>query len=207
MGLIVVVTLQAMFAAHAIQRDHGWHWVFLILFCPILGLMLYAYYVAIPELQYSQDADQAEPDAQPFCDAQSEIAYYQHKLDLADTVSNRIQLASALVKHGRPDEAIPLYEKSLQGPHKDDIQLSYGLAQATFAAHDFSRTHEILANLIEAHPQAKLQEEQLLYARTLEALEEFDTACAAYRELAAVYHGPEVKFQDGRLKALLGNRM
>ena len=83
MGLIVVVTLQAMFAAHAIQRDHGWHWVFLILFCPILGLMLYAYYVAIPELQYSQDADQAEPDAQPFCDAQSEIAYYQHKLDLA----------------------------------------------------------------------------------------------------------------------------
>jgi hypothetical protein len=194
MGFFVVAVLQAMFAAHAIQRGHGWNWVFLILFCPILGLMLYAYLVAIPEMQHSHASGIAAPGATPFCDAQSEIQYYRHQLEMADTVSNRTKLAEALVKHGQPEEAIPLYEKSLQGPYNDDVQLLHGLAQATFATRDFTRTREVLSALIQAHPNAKLQEPHLLYARTLGALNEFDNACQAYRELAAVYSGPEVKF-------------
>jgi len=194
MGFLVVAVLQAMFAAHAIQRGHGWHWVCIILFCPILGLMLYAYFVAIPEMQYSYASRNAVSDAKPFCDAESEIRYYQQKLAMADTVSNRTQLAEVLVKHGQPEEAISLYEKSLRGPYKDDLHLLHGLAQATFAAHDFRRTRDVLSRLIQTHPNDKLQEQHLLYARTLDALNEFESACQAYRELAAIYSGPEAKF-------------
>ena len=194
MGLLVVVVLQAMFAAHALQRGHGWHWVFLILFCPILGLLLYAYYVAIPEMQYFESVERAGSEAQPFRDADSEIEHYQRQVELADTVSNRAKLADALVKHGRPEEAIPLYERSLQGPYQDDVQLSSGLAQAAFEAHDFNRTRDVLSHLIEVHPHDRLQEQQLLYARALDALDEFSAACQAYRDLATIYSGPEVKF-------------
>ena len=194
MALLVVVILQAMFAAHALQRGHGWHWVFLVLFCPILGLILYAYYVVVPEMQYFQPDEQASSATQPFRDIDSEIEHYQRQVDLADTVSNRAKLADVLIKHGRPDEAIPLYEQSLQGPYKDDLQLSYGLAQAAFEAHDFSRTRDVLSHLIEAHPHARLPEQQLLYARALDALDEFSAACQAYQDLATIYSGPEVKF-------------
>jgi hypothetical protein len=194
MGFLVIAVLQAMFAAHAIQRGHGWHWVCLILFCPILGLILYAYFVAIPEIQYSHASENAAPDAKPFRDAESEIQYYRQKLDMADTVSNRTQLAEVLVHHGQPEEAIPLYEKSLREPYQDDLHLLHGLAQAAFAVHDFKRTRDVLSKLIQAHPNDKLQEQHLLYARTLEALNEFDSACQAYQELSAIYSGPEVKF-------------
>ncbi len=194
MGFLVVVVLQAMFAAHAVQRGHGWHWVFVILFCPLLGLMVYAYLVAIPEMQHAQMLDMAAPDVNPFRDAASEIQYYRAKLDLADTVTNRTKLAEVLVKHGRPAEAIPLYDQSLKEPYKEDLQLLHGLAQAAFAAHDFQKTREVLSTLIQAHPNAKLQEPYLLYARTLSALNEFDSACQAYQKLATVYSGPEAKF-------------
>ncbi|ETW93291.1 MAG: hypothetical protein ETSY1_39835 [Candidatus Entotheonella factor] len=194
MGFLVVVVLQAMFAAHAIQRGHGWNWVMLILFCPIIGFMLYAYLVAIPEMQHSPAFGMVGPEVKPFRDAESEIQYYQQQLDLADTVSNRTKLAQAWVKHGKPQEAIPLYETSLSGPYQDDLQLLYGLAQATFAVRDFAKTREILSTLIQAHPKARLQEQHLLYARTLGALNEFEIACQAYQELAAVYHGPQAKF-------------
>jgi hypothetical protein len=199
MGFLVVAVLQAMFAAHAIQREHGWHWVCLILFCPILGLMLYAYFVAIPDMQYAYAAGNAVPEAPPFCDAESEIRHYQQKLDMANTVSNRTQLAEVLVKHGQPEKAIPLYEQSLQGPYTDDLHLLHGLAQAAFAANDFQRTRDILARLIQAHPHDRLQEQNLLYARTLSALNEFESACQAYQELAAIYSGPEAKFHYAML--------
>jgi hypothetical protein len=194
MGLLVVASLQAMFAAHAIQRAHGWHWVCLILFCPLLGFLLYAYFVAIPDMQCAYAAGNAVPDAQPFGDAESEIRYYQQKLDMADTVSNRTQLAEVLIKHGQPEEAIPLYEQSLLGPYTDDLHLLHGLAQATFAANDFQKARDVLARLLQTHPNDRLQEEHLLYARTLGALNEFDSACQAYQELAAIYSGPEAKF-------------
>jgi hypothetical protein len=194
MGFLVVAVLQAMFAAHAIQREHGWHWVCVILFCPILGLLLYAYFVAIPEMQYAHASGNAVSDAKPFGDADSEIQYYRQKLAMVDTVSNRTQLAEVLVKYGQPEEAIPLYEKSLRGPHQDDLHLLHGLAQATFAAKDFKRTRDVLSRLIQAHPNDKLQEQHLLYARTLDALNEFESACQAYQELAAIYSGPEAKF-------------
>ncbi len=48
--------------------------------------------------------------------------------------------------------------------------------------------------MIQANPNAKMQEQHLLYARTLSALNEFETACQAYQELTAVYSGPEAKF-------------
>lgn len=194
MGLLVVVVLQAMFAAHAVQRGHGWNWVFIILFCPLLGLLLYAYLVAIPEMQSSPAFGTAALEMTPFRDSESEVQYHKHKLDIADTVSNRTKLAEALVKHGQPRDAIPLYEKSLQGPYQDDSQLLYGLAQATFAANDFEKTREVLSTLLQANPHAKLQEQHLLYARTLSALNEFETARQAYCELATVYSGPEAKF-------------
>ncbi|ETX08889.1 MAG: hypothetical protein ETSY2_02720 [Candidatus Entotheonella gemina] len=194
MGFLVIVVLQAMFAAHAIQRGHGWNWILLILFCPIIGLMLYAYLVAIPEMQHEPAFGIAGSDVKPFRDAESEIQYYQQQVELADTVSNRTKLAQALVRHDKPQEAIPLYETSLRGPYQDDLQLLYGLAQATFAAHDFAKTREILSTLIQAHPNAKLNEQHLLYARTLGALNEFENACQAYQELAAVYNGPQAKF-------------
>ncbi len=194
MGFLMVVILQAMFAAHAVQRGHGWHWVFIILFCPIVGFMVYAYLVAIPEMQYAQATGGIAPEVKPFRDAESEIRYYRQKLDLADTVSNRVKLAETLVEYGRPEQAIPLYEQSLQGPYQNDLQLLQGLAHATFKANDFEKAREVLSTLIQAHPNARLQEPHLLYARTLGALNEFETACQAYQKLATTYSGPEAKF-------------
>ncbi len=193
-GFLVVVVLQAMFAAHAVQRGHGWNWVFVILFCPIVGFMVYAYLIAIPEMQNSRFFEATGRDVKRFRDPESEVRYHSQQLDIADTVANRTRLAEALVRHGQPEDAVPLYEKSLKGPYQNDSQLLYGLAQAAFAAKDFEKTHAALSHIIASRTSAKMQEQHLLYARTLEAMNEFETARQAYQELATVYTGPEAKF-------------
>ncbi len=199
MGFLVVVVLQAMFAAHAVQRGHGWNWVFLILFCPILGFMIYAYLVAIPEMQHSNTSEAAEGGGKPPHDPERELRYHTQQLEIADTIANRTRLAEVLVRNNQPEAAIPLYEKSLQGLYTNDAQLLSGLAQAAFAAKDFEKARETLSQIISSRPHDRLQEQHLLYARTLEALNEFETARQAYQDLAAVYPGPEAKFYYAKL--------
>lgn len=46
------------------------------------------------------------------------LRYHAQNLAIADTIANWMNLAEEFVKQGMPEDAVPLYEKSLSGIYR-----------------------------------------------------------------------------------------
>lgn len=186
---IALLAAQITFAVHAIKRGHDWGWVFIIIVFPLVGCLIYFFAVMLPELRGGRAAFALGGALDPNRD----LRFHSRALSVADTVENRINLASALRARGRPAEAIPLYRDSMTGPHKDDPRLLLDLASACIEADEFKTAKETLERLADVNPNHKPEERQFLLAQALEALGEMAPALAAYSEAIKRWVGPAAK--------------
>lgn len=196
LGLFILV-VQLCFAAHAIRRGHDQIWIYLIIFVPMVGCMLYSLMVLVPEARSSRAVKGVSKAVTTTLDPKRDLRKRLENLDMSDTVENRVMLAEELVKHGMVDDAITLYQRSLTGIYATDPHLMLGLGQAFFAAGRFKDARETLERLIQANPEFRSQEGHLLYARSLEELGDADQATEEYRALCQYYNGAEAKCRYG----------
>lgn len=193
---ILFFLIQIGFAVHAIRRNE-WNWAFLIVFIPLLGCILYLILVILPETRDSTAVRRARRSIKNTVNPKHELRARIANLDAADTVENRVELAEELLKHGMVDDAIHLYEKSLTGIHQTDPDLMLGLAHAYFGREYYLKAKELLDDLIKANPDFKSQQGHLLYARSLEKLNDYDAAREEYEVLVNYYSGPEASCRYG----------
>lgn len=105
---------------------------------------------------------------------------------------------------GFTEDAVRLYESCLTGPHANDPQLLFGLAQAQFGHQQLDRAADTIARLRSAHPTFKPEDGRLLLARILEAQGRDEEAQREYEELVEVYVGLEAKYRYGQLLRRMG---
>ncbi|MDV3241423.1 MAG: tetratricopeptide repeat protein [Methylocaldum sp.] len=201
---IFMLLIQIGFAVHAIRHGHPIFWVFLIIFLPLLGCILYSVMVLLPEVIQSRTARQGSKALLRTLDPQKELRKRREALEVSDTIGNRSALAHEYLRHGMLDEAIELYESSLTGMYRTDPDLLLGLAKALVEANNFGRARETLEMLFGANPEVENQEAHLLYARSLEALGELDRALDEYRALAKYSAGAEAKCRHALLLKRMG---
>jgi hypothetical protein len=79
------------------------------------------------------------------------------------------------------------------------------LAHALFHNEEYQETKTVLSQLIAHNPDFKSQDGHLLFARTVEALHEYDDALAEYKVLSEYYSGYEAKCRYGLLLRKLGH--
>jgi hypothetical protein len=201
---ILIILLQVGFAVHVIKNGYDRYWLFLIIFVPLIGCILYTLLVIIPEARASRTVRDASAKVGSIIDPQRELRKRMDNFDSADTIDNRIALADELIKHGNVDEAILLYERSLSGPYAHDPHLLLGFAKALFHANNFARAREVLERLGQENPEFRDQDGHLLYARTLESLKANTEAIAEYEALCGYYAGAEAKCRYGLFLKKLG---
>ena len=201
---ILILAIQIGFAWHALRRGQDFIWVFLIVFVPVLGCVLYTLMVLLPEARQSRTARSAGRKLHDLVDPKRELKEQLGQLDVSDTVENRTRLADELLKHGRIEEAITLYEKSLTGIYEHDPVLMLGYAEALFAHGEHARTRQVLDDLKTHNPDHRTQDGHLLYARTLEALDDTNAALEEYAVLDRYYSGAEARCRHGLLLKRLG---
>ncbi|MBI5618211.1 MAG: tetratricopeptide repeat protein [Gammaproteobacteria bacterium] len=201
---LLVIAIQIGFAWHALRRGQDFIWVFLIVFVPVLGCVLYTLMVLLPEARQSRTARRTGRTLHDLVDPKRGLEEQLGQLDLSDTVENRTRLADELMKHGRIEEAVALYEKSLTGIYAHDPGLMLGYAAALFAQGEAGRARQVLDDLKTHNPQHRTQDGHLLYARTLEALDDTHAALEEYAVLDRYYAGAEAKCRHGMLLERLG---
>jgi hypothetical protein len=201
---IFMLLIQIGFAVHAIRHGHPLFWVFLIIFLPLLGTILYLVMVLVPEVIQSRTARRGSKALWRTLDPQKDLRRRREALEISDTIGNRSALAQEYLKHGMLDEAIALYESSLTGIYRTDPTLLLGLAKALVEANNFERARDTLETLFGANPEFENQEAHLLYARSLEAVGELDRALHEYRALAKYSAGAEAKCRHALLLKRLG---
>lgn len=196
---LLMLFIQIGFAIHALKRGHPIFWVFLIVFVPLIGCILYVVMVMLPELGQSRAAAQGTKALRKALDPGKELRERREALERSDTVGTRVALAQAYMKQRMFDEAIPLYENSLVGMYQSDPELLLGLATALVESKRFQCAGEVLDSLYAQNPDYAHPNAHLLYARVLDEMGETDRALEEYARLLESLGGPEVKCRYGLL--------
>lgn len=180
LGLHIVVAL--FFAVHAVRSGQDRYWLFILFVFPLLGSVVYAIAIWLPELRYSHGGRQLVQGARRLLDPARELRAAQEAFDTAATTDNRARLADALVEAGRPAEAVPHYRDALRGIHADDPDTQVRLAKALLESGQAGEARQLLDGLIQRRPDFRSPAGHLIYARAVaeegdraKARNEFDT--------------------------------
>ncbi len=192
LGLLSLI-IQIFFAVHAVKTGRDRYWLFIIIFFPGIGSLVYFFAEFLPEMRAGAVFRQAGSTLGKLVDPGRELRQMQEELELNDSVKNRLALAKAYVDAGMFDEAIAMYESCMQGIHTDDPPAMEGLCCAYFFKGDYAGAKEKLLTLREMRGERTGDEFDLLLARTYEYMGETQAALEEYAYLEKVFTGEEAR--------------
>jgi hypothetical protein len=104
-GLLLLVA-QALCAVHAGRTGRPFFWIYLIIFVPMLGMVVYLLAEVAPELVNSRPARRAAGGVAIALDPGKGIREAARRVEITPTTDNKITLAGEYLRAGRTDEAI-----------------------------------------------------------------------------------------------------
>lgn len=188
LALIVQVGL----CIHCVKTGRDRQWLYLLLFVPLLGGLVYFFVELLPELRDSRTVRQAVGGLARAVNPEGELQRRKEELEISDSVQNRAQLADECMEIGYFAEAETLFDSCLSGHHADDASIHLKKARAQFEQDRFDEARATLEELIRTQPEFRSVDGHLLYARTLEALEDPGVE-EEYEALRESYPGEEAR--------------
>jgi hypothetical protein len=180
------------FAVHAIRTGRQ-QWLWIILFFPVGGWIIYFFVNVLPDLQQSRTVRDAGDIIVQKINPTRKLKKLQEQLSFSDTIDNRLMLAQEYVNVGQYQEAVDLYLTCLEGVYEDEPFIILDLANALYLNNSFEEAKERLLYIKKHHKNYKNKDVSLLLAKTHENLDETDQALAEYSELVKVYPGEEAR--------------
>jgi hypothetical protein len=202
LSLLIAIVL----CVHVVRTNQSTIWIFVLLFLPVIGSVVYVVAVVIPDLAGGARAKRMTMAAREALDPTRE--YRQSKAAAADapTVHNQMRLAAAAAQLGRHDEAEQMYLAAAQGVHADDPALLLGRANALI---ELGRTPEalpLIEKVVDDRRGARSPAISLAEARIYESLGRFADAERAYQLAAGRLPGLEGLARYAAFLAKTGRR-
>ncbi len=190
---MIILGLQIGFGIHAYRTGRMNPWLWLIVFVPFVGCLLYFILELLPEWTGGTMARRLKREATETLDPGRRYRALAKAVEIAPTVQNKMNLADEALRLGQAGEAVRLYEESAVGIHATEPGILLGLAKARFAAGDFAGTLTAIETLRTANPEHHKADTDLLFARALDATGRTDEAVAILAGLAESYPGEEAR--------------
>lgn len=206
MHYAIVAMLQLLCCIHAYRSGQERYWIFVILFFPVLGCVIYFVMVMLPETGADRHGRSLFIRLLDKFNPERHLRKLTEELAIAETNQNHFALANELARLGRYHESIPHYREALSGIFAHDAPMMVNLAQAEFATQDFAACQQTLDDLIHFNPDYQSADGHLLYARALTGQEKYDAAEKEFEVLVEYFPGPEARIHYAGLLAS-ANRM
>ncbi|NJO01902.1 MAG: hypothetical protein HC880_09595 [Bacteroidia bacterium] len=193
MPYFIIVVLQVLCVLHVInQRKERW-WIWLIIFVPVLGSIVYI----ASEVLRLRDLSNVKQDINQIINPRGRIKQLENRLAFANTHQNKVMLADAYLAIEQTEKSIKLYESSLEGLYKDDPYVHTQLVSAYYLLGNpeqaVAKAHRVLANKDFQKSPARLH-----YALALEALGNIDAAEKELEALDTPYAGFDNRIAYGQ---------
>src|SRR5476649_2757923 len=107
----LTIALQAFCAYHSYKRGTLGQWLWIIIFLPVIGSLIYIY----SQILSNRGFRKSNIDVLAIFNPGGKIKKLEDELRFTDTFTNRIKLADAYLDAGLTDKAIELYATSLTG--------------------------------------------------------------------------------------------
>lgn len=200
LGIGLHLAAAVFFAVHAVRTRQEMYWLLILFMFPLLGSIVYALAVWLPELRASRGVRQAGQKVQALLDPGRELRSALEAHENSPSVGNQLRAADALLGAGRASEAVVHYQQALQGLYAGDADIQSRLARALLESGKPGEARDLLDRLIAAQPDYKSPPAHLTYARAVAALDDRERAHEEFAVLVDYFPGLEAR---ARYAALL----
>jgi hypothetical protein len=201
--LVVSGLISLGLVVHCIKTGRNTIWVYVLVitmtFLPFVGPAIYVAAELVPEWLGSRTSRRAMRGIRTTLDPEANLRRFENEMKVTGNVASRQRYADELVRLGRANEAVPIYQTCLTGVFADDPKLLLGYARAQFETGDAAGTRKTLDDLIARNPDFKSADGHLLYARALELEGNLEKALSEYATLAEYFPGVEAGVRYARL--------
>jgi hypothetical protein len=191
---------------HAVRTGRIFPWIYVIVFLPGIGSLIYLGVEVVPELLRGRASRRLAEGVRAAADPHRGFREARRAADLVGSVDAKRALAEEHVARREYAQAIALYEGMLSGQFQDDPVLLQGLARARFLAGDGAGAQAALDALQKADPNFVSADAHLLYARALELQGKDAEAREEYRRLIGYFAGEEARCRYAMLLDRLGEK-
>ncbi len=192
---------------HMIRTGNVFPWIYVVVFLPSVGPLIYFFMVIVPGLMRSRGVHRIGSGVARAVDPNKDYREAVRAADVVGSIGAKRALAEHYVQRGRTDEAIELYQSMLQGQFKDDPVLLLGLARAQLPeGRRRRRAGDRWTQLQAADPKFVSEEAHMIYARSLELQGKNEDAAAEYEKLARYASGEEARARYAMSLDRLGRR-
>jgi hypothetical protein len=191
-------------AVHVVRTGRPYYWIFIVLFFPLIGSLIYVLAELLPDLFGTRAARQAASRARSILDPERAYREASRNLQISPTAYNMCALAEACVERQSYDEAITLYRGALTGVTADAPDIMEGLARAHFLRGDLSEALAVLDDLRAKNPDYRSADAHMIYARSLEGLGRHAEALDEYAALTRYFSGEEARCRHALILRKVG---
>ncbi|MDA8138578.1 MAG: hypothetical protein M0036_07970 [Desulfobacteraceae bacterium] len=117
---VLEMCFQAFFIIHAIRLGSDRYWIYIILFFPVIGSLVYFFAEYLPSLQRDYRMQKFTNNVSQVLNPGKQVRLLQAEVERTPSLKNKKALADAYVNSGMFDAAIALYHQSLDGLYADD---------------------------------------------------------------------------------------
>ena len=129
---LLILGAQVLCVTHVVRTGRPFWWIYLIVFAPLVGTIVYLAVEILPGLYRGPTARQVASRVVRVVDPYRGVREAWRRLELSPTVQNKTALAEEYLAAGQPQDAVALYREALTGIHATDPSLMLGLSRALF---------------------------------------------------------------------------
>ena len=196
----IIAIVQVVCILHALKTGRR-DWLMLLIFLPLIGAVIYVAREILPGLR----TDGMARDMQHTFIPNSRIKELERALAIADTDTNRLNLAAEYARQKQYPRAIELVRSCLTGIYANDPHMMLQLARMLFHNNEFAES-VLLFDKVLRQQNNKLDrpEDELLYARVQEGNGNIEKAEEEYKKVIRIHHTMEARYHYGMMLKRLG---
>ena len=188
----IVILIQGFCAFHSYRRGTLNKWIYLIIFLPFIGGLIYLYSEVLPELRYNK----SNIDIGAVINPSGKIKKMEDELRFTDTFANKVKLADAYLASGQTTKAINLYESSLNGAFSENEHVLAQLIIAYYQEGQFDKIPPVVKKIYNL-TQFTRSKAHLIYAKALENLGEVEAAENEFKKMKGRFSYYEARYEYG----------
>lgn len=194
----ITIGLQIFCAIHCVRRGTLNKWIWLIVFLPLVGSLVYIYSEILTNRSSFTRPINTKPtiNVSAVLNPGGRIKKLEEQLRFTDTFANRVNLADAYMASGYTDKAVELYESSLKGAFAENEDVLLKLIPGYFEQERYEEFISIAKKLYKL-PQFPRSKAHLLYAMALERIGNSEQAENEFKSMKGRYSYFEQRYEYG----------
>ena len=161
----LIIALQAYCIYHAVKNRNDYYWIFIILFIPLIGGIIYL----VTQVFSKRDFENVQDNLTAIINPTKKVVALKKQLEFSDTFQNKVNLADAYFEIRDYNNAISYYKNALDSLFSNDLYVLSKLMEAHYYIQDYDNVISYYQKIKEKNGKIK-SINQLQYGIALDIL-------------------------------------